>query len=273
MKKLFLLAAALAVSVYGQGGPPDCVAAFTVNNSAVNSVAVKNQGCIFWNVAYTSYGFTGLSLTLQQAPDTGNGPGSWKTFAGTGELGSNPSTSITGAYYTILASDTDLAAFVRVNLTSSVGTGAASGFVYGYKTFALAAGGGGGGGGGPTTNQNIRAVSFLFDGAGSALSGTLSRCQQINYSGTIQEVTLVADQSGAATVDVRTVAYSSYTGPSSASTITASDTPALSSAVKYQDSTLTGWTTSLSANTVVCFVLSSPSTVTWVAGNIKIAAN
>jgi hypothetical protein len=126
---------------------------------------------------------------------------------------------------------------------------------------------------GPTTNQNIRAVSFIFDGAGSALSGTLSRCQQVNYAGTIQEASLIADQSGSVTVDVRTVAFGSYTGPGSASSITASDTPALSSAARFQDSTLTGWTTSLSANTVVCFVMSSPATVTWVAGNIKIAAN
>ena len=124
-----------------------------------------------------------------------------------------------------------------------------------------------------TANQNIRAVSFLFDGGGSALSGTVTRCQQVNYSGTIQEVTLLADASGSATVDVQTVAYASYTGPGSASSITASDTPALSSAVAYQDSTLTGWTTSLSANTMVCFVLSSPTTVKWVSGNIKIAAN
>src|SRR5208337_420450 len=125
----------------------------------------------------------------------------------------------------------------------------------------------------PTTNQNIRSISVIFDGAGSALSGTISRCSQVNYAGTIEKASIVADQSGSATVDVRTVAYSSYTGPASASTITASDTPALSSAVNFQDSTLTGWTTSLTANTVVCFVLSSPSTVTWLEANIEIAAN
>ena len=125
----------------------------------------------------------------------------------------------------------------------------------------------------PTTNQNIRSVSVFFDGGGTALSGTLSRCSQVNYAGTIEKVTILADQSGSATIDVRTVAYASYTGPGSASTITASDTPALSSAVKSQDSTLTGWTTSLTANTVVCFVLSSPSTVTWLAANIEVAAN
>ena len=128
-------------------------------------------------------------------------------------------------------------------------------------------------GSGPTTNQNIRSVSVVFDGGGSALSGTISRCTQVNYAGTIEKATILADQSGTATIDVRTVAYASYTGPASASTITASDTPALSSAVKFQDSTLTGWTTTLAANTAVCFVLSSPSTVTWLAAYIEVAAN
>jgi hypothetical protein len=47
----------------------------------------------------------------------------------------------------------------------------------------------------------------------------------------------------------------------------------LAAAVKYSDTTLTGWTTSLSADTVVCAVLSSPATVTWVAGKIKVTAN
>ena len=127
--------------------------------------------------------------------------------------------------------------------------------------------------GGPTTNQNLRSISVLFDGGGVALSGTVTRCSQINYAGTINEASIVADQSGNATVDIKTVAYSSYTGPASASSITAATIPALSSAVKFQDSTLTGWTTSLTANTVVCFVLSSPATVTWVAANIRVAAN
>jgi hypothetical protein len=126
---------------------------------------------------------------------------------------------------------------------------------------------------GPTTNQNIRNVQVGFDGGGVALSGTLTRCSTVSYAGTITEATIIADLSGSATIDVRTVAYSSYTGPSSASTITASATPALSSAIKYQDTTLSGWTTSLAANTVVCFVLTSPSTVTWLSASIRVAAN
>ena len=74
---------------------------------------------------------------------------------------------------------------------------------------------------GVTTNQNIRSIQFSFDGGGSALSGTMTRCTQVNFAGTIQQVTLLGDVSGSVTVDVQTVAYASYTGPTSASSIAA----------------------------------------------------
>jgi hypothetical protein len=127
--------------------------------------------------------------------------------------------------------------------------------------------------GGSTTNQNIRPLGATFVNGGAALSGTQTICQPVFFSGTIQQVDLIGDQSGNVTVDVRTVPFASYTGPGSASTITAADTPALSSAVKLSDSTLTGWTTSLSANTVVCYVMSSPATVTFAVLQLKVAAN
>jgi hypothetical protein len=125
----------------------------------------------------------------------------------------------------------------------------------------------------PTTNQNIRTFGATFDGGGSALTGTLTRCTNIYEAGTISQVVLLADASGSATVDVQTVAQSSYTGPASAASITAADIPALSSAVRFSDTTLTGWTTAVTANTVACFVMSSPTTVKWVQATVKFAAN
>jgi hypothetical protein len=145
MKRLLSIAF-LTVSAYGQVPAPDCIASFTLS-TAGSSTGFPNQGCIFWNMTYRNYGFTGLSLTLQQAPDANNTPGVWKTFAGTGEVGSNPSTSITGAFYTIIASHTDLAAWARVTLSGTTGSGFVTGYAFGYKTYPGAAGSGGGGGG------------------------------------------------------------------------------------------------------------------------------
>lgn len=130
-----------------------------------------------------------------------------------------------------------------------------------------------GSGGGGTPNQNIRTMGATFDGGGSALTGTLTRCVNVYESGTISQVVLIADASGSVTVDVQTVAQTSYTGPGSASSITAADTPALSAAVRFSDTTLTGWTTALAANTVACFVMSSPATVKWVNITVKFSAN
>jgi len=126
-------------------------------------------------------------------------------------------------------------------------------------------------GGGATSN--IRVVGVHFDGGGVALSGTITRCGKVKFSGTIVGASLSADQSGTVTVDVKTVADASYTGPASASSITASATPALASAVKLDNTTLTGWTTALAANTRVCFALSSPATITWLDAQIQIAVN
>lgn len=127
-------------------------------------------------------------------------------------------------------------------------------------------------GAGPSTNQNIREIGFSFDGAGSPLAaGTI--CTHVDYAGAIQAFTMTSDVSGNATVDVQTVSYASWTGPASASSITDSHTPSMTAAVKFQDTTLTGWTTTLTANTEVCFVLSSPATITKLTGKLKLAGN
>ena len=127
-----------------------------------------------------------------------------------------------------------------------------------------------------TTNQNLRSILADFGdftSTASALTTAAQACVIVPFSGTINKVQLIATPSGSVTVDVRTVAFASYTGPSSTSTITASDIPALSSAASYTDSTLTGWTTSFSANTVACFYLTSPTTVTGVEILVSLAAN
>lgn len=118
----------------------------------------------------------------------------------------------------------------------------------------------------PYCNGPTRKIAVAtFDGGGSALSGTKTACTIVTDAVTISKVTLLADQSGDATVDVKTVAYGSFTGPGSTSSITASATPALTADPKYQDTTLTGWTTSVGANTALCFSGSGWATVTQVS--------
>lgn len=130
--------------------------------------------------------------------------------------------------------------------------------------------------GGPTTNQNIRTIgaSFgSFQSGATALSAPVTSCVPTYVSGTIQAVEIIGNVSGSATIDVQTVLHTSWTGTASVSSITAAAIPALASAARYTDTTLTGWTTSLAAGTDVCFVLTSPATIAGASITLKVAAN
>ena len=127
-----------------------------------------------------------------------------------------------------------------------------------------------------TVNQNLRSVGFAFDGGGVAISGTKVGCTEVLSSGTISSVYTTADVSGSATIDIRTVAFASYTGTAGFSgytSIVASAPPSLSSAVSLNNNTLTGWTTALTSGTMVCFQESSPATLTNLQVKVVYAAN
>jgi hypothetical protein len=66
-----------------------------------------------------------------------------------------------------------------------------------------------------SANNNMpwRTIPFFFDGGGSALSGTITRCTPITFGGVVNKFFVQADQSGSATITVKTVASGSYTGP------------------------------------------------------------
>lgn len=107
-------------------------------------------------------------------------------------------------------------------------------------------------------------IDYIIDGGGSAISASAATYGYllIPFTCTIKSASLLADQSGSIVVDIWVVAFSSFP-PTVSNTITASDLPTLSSAQSEQDLTLTGWTTSIAANSVVAFhVNAGASTVT-----------
>ncbi len=137
-------------------------------------------------------------------------------------------------------------------------------------------GNGGGGGGGGNKNSNIRSIgaSFgSFESGGTALSGSKTSCVTVHFAGVIQKATITGEPSGSVTVDVLKVAHASWTGIGSVASITAAAVPALSSAATFTDSTLSGWTTAIAAETDVCFALTSPTTVAGVAISLQVKAN
>lgn len=111
------------------------------------------------------------------------------------------------------------------------------------------------------SNIQIGAFGITIDGSGAAITTGVKGYLYIPYACTITSVVMLADQTGSIVVDVWKVAYASFP-PTVANTITASALPTISSAQKSLDSTLTGWTTSVSAGDTIGFNVNSATSIT-----------
>jgi hypothetical protein len=71
---------------------------------------------------------------------------------------------------------------------------------------------------------------------------------------------MLADQSGSIVVDIWEDTYANYP-PTDADSITASAVPTITTAVKSQDSTLTGWTTAIVGGSTLRYNVDSVTTI------------
>lgn len=110
-------------------------------------------------------------------------------------------------------------------------------------------------------NNKIVSVGITIDGGGSAITTGIKGYVEIPYACTINRVTMLADVSGSIVVDIWKDTYANFP-PLVADSITASAKPTITTAVKSQDSTLTGWTTSISAGDILAFNVDSATTIT-----------
>ncbi|KKM92049.1 hypothetical protein LCGC14_1222370 [marine sediment metagenome] len=101
------------------------------------------------------------------------------------------------------------------------------------------------------------AIEFIIDGSGSAITTGIKGDVRLPFAGTILSVALSASkESGSIVVDIWKDTYASFP-PTDGDSITASAVPAISSDTDSQDSTLTGWTTSVSAGDVLAYYVDS----------------
>lgn len=119
------------------------------------------------------------------------------------------------------------------------------------------------------TNVKTTTLIFVIDGGGSAITTGVKGDLTVDFNCTIQQATLLADQSGSIVVDIWKDTYANYP-PTVADTITASAKPTLSTAAKSQDGTLTGWTTSISAGDTLRFNVDSITTCQRVTVALKV---
>jgi hypothetical protein len=111
-----------------------------------------------------------------------------------------------------------------------------------------------------STDSGATALLFQKDNNGVVLGTGIQGDLYIPFACTVTAVTLTADQTGSMVVDLWKANYSVFP-PTVSNTITAAALPTLSSALKYTDSTLTGWTTSVSAGDIIRVNINSVSNV------------
>lgn len=110
---------------------------------------------------------------------------------------------------------------------------------------------------------SISSPTFNIDGGGSVLTTGIAGIMRVGFACTIAKVSLMAPkQAGSVVVDVWKDAWANGI-PTVADTITAAAKPTLSTAQQYEDSTLTGWTTSLAAGDQVVINIDSVTTLTF----------
>ena len=110
---------------------------------------------------------------------------------------------------------------------------------------------------------NTITAGLLIDGAASPVpTGLAAGCIPIPFTGTITNVKVFADKAATAVLDIWMDDFASYP-PTVADTITAAAKPTLTAATAVSDSTLTGWTTAVTAGDVLYINVDSNDVATW----------
>jgi len=121
----------------------------------------------------------------------------------------------------------------------------------------------------PIEFDEILTLTFIIDGGGSAITTGQKGHLEIPFACTINQVTMMADQTGSIVVDIWKDTYANFP-PTDADSITASAPPTISSAQKSQDATLTGWTKPIAAGRILAFNVDSCTTITRVTISLKV---
>jgi len=103
-------------------------------------------------------------------------------------------------------------------------------------------------------------IGISIDGGGGVITTGIKGDIEIPYACTINAVTMLADQTGSIEIDLWKSTYTNFP-PDDTASIVASAKPTILSSNKSQDTTLTGWTTSVSAGDIIRFAVDSCSSI------------
>ncbi len=103
-------------------------------------------------------------------------------------------------------------------------------------------------------------IPLIIDGSGSEITDGIKGWVEVPFDCTITAGSLFADQSGSIVVDLWVDSYANYP-PTDADSITASAPLTISGAIKSTDSTLTGWTKTLTKGQIIYYNVDSCTTI------------
>ncbi len=115
----------------------------------------------------------------------------------------------------------------------------------------------------------VRAIIFIIDGGGSAITTGEKGHLQIPFKCEIEKATLLADQSGSIVVDIWKDTYANFP-PTVADEITNTTPPIITTAQKSEDSTLTSWSKTINAGDILAFNVNSITTIERVVLILKV---
>lgn len=110
-------------------------------------------------------------------------------------------------------------------------------------------------------------VAFVIDGGGLEIGTGFAGSVPIPFNCEIQEVILLADQSGDIVINIFKDTYENYLPTTS---IVASAKPTISSDIKSFDNTLVGWTKTIIAGDIIMFNVDSITTIERCTISLKI---
>lgn len=120
-------------------------------------------------------------------------------------------------------------------------------------TITIAATGGGG--------SSTAAIGYTINGGGTTITtGVAGNGLSIPFNATITAVTMQANTTGSIVIDIWKDSYANFP-PTVADSICGSAKPTITSSNKSQNSTLTGWTTSISAGDILYFNVDSVASI------------
>lgn len=116
----------------------------------------------------------------------------------------------------------------------------------------------------PTAN-----IQYVIDGGGIEIETGIHGDLEIPFNCTIGTSTLLSTTTGSIVIDIWKDTYANFP-PTNADSITASAAPSISSAAVSQDTTLSGWTTSIESGSTLRFNVDSVTDLTKVTLSLEV---